>query len=63
MTQCALMVWGPSADGEFGSYVSAEENAAQQAATGIFTDQLLGLAAQASRACRRRVEVRPVVGG
>lgn len=115
----ALMVWGPSEYGEFGSYPSAEENAAQLEATGVFTaklrdegslvfvnglaepsastvvdgqgpapiftdgpyveskeyvaglwvvevadlDEALRLAAEASSACRRRIEVRPMGGG
>ena len=33
MAQYALMVWGPSEYGEFGTYASAEENAAQLDAT------------------------------
>src|SRR3990170_2652510 len=118
MAQYALMVWGPSEYGEFGSYTSAEENAAQLEATGVFTaklrdegslvfvnglaeasastvvdgqgpapiftdgpyveskeyiaglwiievadlDEALGLAAQASSACGRKIEVRPIGG-
>ncbi|MFL1380298.1 MULTISPECIES: YciI family protein [unclassified Nocardiopsis] len=119
MAQYALMVWGPSEYGEFGTYDSAEENAAQLEATGAFTDRLRdegnfvfadglaeasaatvvdgrgsapvftdgpyletkeyiaglwiieaadldearALAAEASRACRRPVEIRPAHGG
>lgn len=119
MAQYALMVWGPSEYGEFGTYESAEENAAQMEATGVFNarlqdeghfvfanglaeasastvvdgrdgapiltdgpyveskeyiagfwiiraadlDEALSLAVDASRACRRRIEVRPVHGG
>ncbi len=118
MAQYALMVWGPSEYGEFGSYPSAEENAAQREATGAFTarlrdegsfvfvnglaeasagtvvdgqgaapiftdgpyveskeyiaglwivdvadrDEALRLAAEASSACRRKIEVRPMAG-
>ncbi|WP_246528056.1 YciI family protein [Pseudarthrobacter albicanus] len=118
MAQYALMVWGPSEYGKFGSYATAEENAAQLAATGVFTaklreegslvfvnglaeasastvvdgrgptpiftdgpymeskeyiagfwiveatdlDAALRLAAGGSRACRRKVEVRPMAG-
>lgn len=40
MAQYALMVWGPSEYGEFGSYDSPEENAAQLEATGAFSDRL-----------------------
>jgi len=116
MAQYALMVWGPSEYGKFGSYATAEENAAQRAATGVFTEKLrdqgslvfvsglaeasagtvvdgngpapiytdgpyveskeyiggfwvieatdldaaLKLAAEGSRSCRRKVEVRPM---
>jgi hypothetical protein len=118
MAQYALMVWGPSEYGEFGSYPSAEENAAQRDATGAFTarlrdegsfvfvnglaeasastvvdgqgpapiftdgpyveskeyiaglwivevpdlDEAIRLAAEASSACRRKIEVRPMGG-
>ena len=40
MSQYALMVWGPSESGEFDTYASAEENAAQMRATGVFNDKL-----------------------
>jgi hypothetical protein len=118
MAQYALMVWGPSEYGEFGTYASAEENAAQLEATGAFSARLrdegslvfvnglaeasagtvvdgrgpapivtdgpyleskeyiagfwiveaadrehaVRLAAEASRACRRTIEIRPVDG-
>lgn len=118
MPQYALMVWGPSEYGEFGTYDSAEEFAAQLEDTGAFTaglrdegslvfvnglaeasagtvvdgreptpivtdgpyleskeyiagfwiievadrDVALRIAAEASKACRRKVEVRPVQG-
>ena len=119
MAHYALMVWGPSDYGEFKTYASAEENAAQMKATGAFTallqaegsfvyvnglaeasastvvdgrgsapivtdgpsveskeyivgfwvidvadlDKALKLAAEASRACRRQIEVRPMAMG
>jgi len=119
MRHYALMVWGPAEYGEHGSYDSAEDNAAQLRATGVFTEELrsegsfvyvnglteasaatvvdgrgdapivtdgpyleskeyiagfwivevadvddaLALAARASRACRRKVEVRAMAGG
>lgn len=118
MRHYALMVWGPAEYGEHGSYETAEENAAQFEATGVFNDELrsegsfvyanglaeasaatvvdgrgatpivtdgpyleskeyiagfwivqvadrdaaLALAARGSRACRRRIEVRPMAG-
>jgi hypothetical protein len=118
MAQYALMVWGPTEYGEFDTYDSAEENAAQREATGVFTaklrdagnfvyanglaeasagtvvdgrgnapiftdgpyveskeylngfwvieaadlDEALRLAAEASRACVRKIEVRPMAG-
>ena len=119
MTHYALMVWGPAEEGEHGSYDTAEENAAQLEATGVFSrrlrdegslvyvnglapatastvvdargsapivtdgpyveskehlagfwiidvpdlDQALRLADEASRACRRPIEVRPMGRG
>ncbi len=119
MSHYALMVWGPTEEGEFGGYDTAEENEAQFRETGRFNDRLraeghfvyahglasasassvvdgrgtapiitdgpyleskehiagfwiidvpdldraLGLAAEGSRACSRRVEVRPMAGG
>jgi len=116
MPQYALMVWGPSEHGEFGTYETADEDAAQMRDTAAFTERLrregsfvfvgglaeasastvvdgragapvmtdgpyieskeylagfwivdaadldvaLDLAADASRACRRAVEVRPL---
>ena len=70
MAQCALMVWGPSEYGEFGTYASAEENAAQMDSTGAFTARLrdegslvfMNGLAEASSACRRKIEVRPMGG-
>lgn len=40
MAQYALMVWGPAEYGENGSYATAEENAAQLEATGVFSARL-----------------------
>lgn len=40
MAQYALMVWGPSNYGDFGTYASEEENAAQMRETGAFNDRL-----------------------
>lgn len=40
MAQYVLMVWGPSDYGEFNTYASAEESAAQMEATGVFNARL-----------------------
>ncbi|QSB05382.1 YciI family protein [Natronoglycomyces albus] len=118
MAHYAMMVWGPSEAGQFGTYSSAEEYEAQMKATGLFNaklerqgrliyangmgsasastvvdnrgpapmitdgpyaelteyingfwiieaadlDEALNLAAEASRACSREIEVRPMGG-
>ncbi len=66
MAQYALMVWGPSEYGEFGTYASAEENAAQlrrlhRQAPGR-APRLRERPGEASSACRRKIEVRPMGG-
>jgi len=65
MTHYLLSVHGAADRAEFGDYGSKQAMEEAFAATGAFNDQLdvaLRLAADGSRACRGKVEVRPFDG-